>query len=71
MRYHKTTHISGPEAADILASAWVSLNPFPVMNIFDRWFDIRRMTEGEVRNFSHDFMRNAAGEIRAGILKPH
>ena len=71
MRYHKVTAISAPDVACILDSAWVSLNPSPVMNLFDRWFDIRRMTEGEVEDFAHDFMRNAAGEIQAGILRPH
>jgi hypothetical protein len=71
MRYHKVIAISEPDVACILRSPWVSLNPSPVMNLFDRWFDIRRMTENEVREFANDFMRSAAGEIRAGIAKPH
>ena len=71
MRYHKVTAISAPEVACILESDWVSLNPSPVMNLFDRWFDIRHMTESEVRNFTYDFARKAAGEIEAGILRPH
>ena len=66
MRYHKATAISAPDVACILGSAWVSLNPSPVMNIFDRWFDTRRMTKGEVDDFTQDFMRNVAG-----IVRPH
>lgn len=38
MRYHKVTEISSPDAISILDSAWVSLNPYPVMNLFDKWF---------------------------------
>ena len=71
MRYHKVTPISGPDVVCILDSAWVSLNSSPVMNIFDRWFDTRRMTKVEVDNFAQDFMREAAGEIKAGIVRPH
>ena len=71
MRYHKVTAILAPDVACILDSAWVSLNPYPVMNIFDRWFDTRRMTKGEVDDFTQDFMRNVAGEIKAGIVRPH
>jgi hypothetical protein len=68
MRYHKATPISSPEAICILDSAWLSLNSSPVMNLFDRWFDIRRMTAGEVE---HYFMREIAGDIHAGVTKPH
>jgi hypothetical protein len=71
MRYHKVTAISSPEASFILATAWVSLNPFPVMSVFDRWFDIRRMTAGEVSSFAEDWMREAAANVAAGRLKPH
>ena len=71
MRYHKVTEISVPDVLCILDSAWVSLNPSPVMNLFDKWFDIRRMTDGEVKSFTHDFIREIAGEIRAGIVRPH
>ena len=71
MRYHKVTAILAPDVAYILDSAWVSLNPYPVMNLFDRWFDTRRMTKGEVDDFTQDFMRNVAGEIKAGIVRPH
>ena len=71
MRYHKVTAILAPDVACILDSAWVSLNPSPVMNIFDRWFDTRRMTKAEVDAFTYDFMRDTAAELRAGIVKPH
>ena len=52
MRYHEATEISAPAGACILDSAWISLNPRPVMNLFDRWFGIRRMTNAEVHNFT-------------------
>ena len=71
MRYHKVTAITAPDVAYILDSGWVSLNSSPVLNIFDRWFDIRRMTKEEVDEFAQDFMRKAAGEIKAGIVRPH
>ena len=71
MRYHKATAIAAPDVACILDSAWVSLNSSPVINIFGRWFDIRRMTDREVRDFTNDFMPNTACELRAGIVRPH
>jgi hypothetical protein len=71
MRYHNVTTISPPEAARILDSAWLSCNPAPVMNLFDRWFDIRRMTSDEVRIFTDDFMREIASAVRAGVINPH
>lgn len=71
MRYHKVTPISSPDAICILDSAWLSLNPSPVMSLFDRWFDIRRMTDSEVKAFVADFMREIAGAVHAGIIKPH
>ena len=70
MRYHKATSIS-PDAVCILDSAWLSLNPSPVMKLFDRWFDIRRMTDSEVKKFTDDFMREIVGVINAGIINPH
>ena len=71
MRFHNATRISSPEAARILDSAWLSLNASPVISLFDRWFDIRRMTVGEVECFTDDFMREVAGQIHAGINRPH
>ena len=71
MRYHKVTRISSPDAICILDSAWLSLNSAPVLKLFDEWFDIRRMTDGEVRNFTDDFMREIADAVHAGISNPH
>jgi hypothetical protein len=71
MRYHKVSAISSPEATCILASAWLSLNPYPVVNLYDKWFDIRRMTVSEVKHFTDDFMREIAAAIHAGIITPH
>lgn len=71
MRYHKVTSISSLDAICILDSAWLSLNPSPVVELFDRWFDIRRMTDSEVKNFIDDFMREIADAVHAGIIKPH
>jgi hypothetical protein len=71
MRFHKVTAITSPAACSILDSAWVSLNANPVMNLFDAWFDIRRMTDKEVDSFTRDWMRSMAAEVRAGIVKPH
>ena len=71
MRYHKVTPISSPEAFGILHSAWVSLNPHPVMNLFDEWYDIRRMSVSEVNGFTDDWMRNMAAELKAGRVTPH
>ena len=41
------------------------------MNLFDREFDIRRMTISELKNFTHDFMREIADAVHAGIMRPH
>lgn len=71
MRYHKVTAISATHFTSIVDSAWISLNPSPVLSLFDKRFDTRRMTEEEVTNFICDFMREIASEIQAGILRPH
>ena len=71
MRYHKVTPISSPDAICIVDSDRLSLNPSPVMSIFDRWFDIRRMTDSEVKDFTDDFMREIADAVHAGIINPH
>lgn len=71
MRYHKVSSITQPEASHIIDSGWVSLNAYPVMTLFDRWFDIRRMTDDEVVRFTDDWMRAMAAELRAGRVKPH
>jgi hypothetical protein len=71
MRYHKVSAISSSEATCILAGAWLSLNPHAVVNLFDEWFDIRRMTANEVNHFTDDFMRVISGAIQAGIITPH
>ena len=71
MRYHKVIPISSPDAICILDSAWVSRNAAPVMKFFDEWFDIRHMTDSEVRNFTDDPMREIADAVRAGIINPH
>ena len=71
MRYHKVTTITSPEAICILDSNWLSLNSAPVIKLFDEWFDIRRMTDSEVRNFTDDLMREIADAVRAGTTKPH
>ena len=71
MRYHKATEISAMDGVRILDAVWSSQNPYPIMCLYEHWFDIRRMTDREVIDFRSDFMRRAAGEIRAGIARPH
>ena len=71
MRYHKATAITHSQVDTILGSAWTSLNSVPVLNLFDRWFDVRRMTASEVQKFSNDWVRAIAAEIKAGIVRPH
>jgi uncharacterized oligopeptide transporter (OPT) family protein len=71
MRYHKATAISQSQVDMILGSAWTSLNSVPVLNLFDRWFDVRRMTSSEMQKFTNDWVRAIAAEIKAGIVTPH
>ena len=71
MRYCTAMSISNLDADYILHSDWVSLNPHPVINLFDRRFDIRQMTYSEVESFANDCMRTAIAEIAAGSVKPH
>ena len=71
MRFHKAIEISAPDGHCILDGRWSSLSRSPVIKLFDKWFDVRRMTDDEVESFSHDFMREIASKIRAGIVRPH
>jgi hypothetical protein len=71
MRYYKAISISNLDADYILQSDWTSLNSYPVISLFDRWFDVRQMTSGEVESFTNDCMRTVVAEIAAGRVTPH
>jgi hypothetical protein len=66
MRFHKATQITRVEADFIIETAQESLNDLLVLNHFDDWFDVRRMTENEVRSFLDDLMRADLADIEAG-----
>jgi hypothetical protein len=57
MRYHKAVEITKPEADSIIATADASLCDTVVISHFDRWYDVRQMTRGELDAFVADLAR--------------
>ena len=71
MRYLQATEISRPEADHIRRTADDSVAKIVVISIGTRWFDVRRLTERELRGFVDQLMRGELALIRAGRDTPH
>ncbi len=71
MRYHKAVLITRPEAEYIIRSPSVSLNTCAVVESFDVWYDVRRMTEAEMEDFVASLHRDHLAGVASGRLTPH
>ena len=71
MRFHKAIAVNEPEARYIIDHKTSSLNECVVIEHFGEWFDVRRMTEEEVRVFLEDLNRARGDEVTAGLNTPH
>jgi hypothetical protein len=71
MRYFEATEITRPEADHIRLTADDSVSKIVVISLGTRWFDVRRLTEQELRGFVDQLVRGELELIRAGRDTPH
>ena len=71
MQYHKATLITRPEAEFIIKNPTSSLNECVVVECFELWYDVRRMTESELTDFLDTLQRAHLADITAGSITPH
>lgn len=57
MRYHKAIEITKPEANSIIATADAFLCDTVVISHSDKWYDVRKMSCGELEAFVADLAR--------------
>ena len=71
MRYHKAILITRPEADFLIANPTTSLNECVVVECFDSWYDVRRMTESELSKFVDALHRKHLADVTSGSITPH
>jgi hypothetical protein len=71
MRYFAATDITRPEADHIRLTSDESHSNILVISLGTRWYDVRRLTEKELRDFVDQLMREELEVIRAGCDTPH
>jgi hypothetical protein len=72
MRLHQVRKISWAEAKLICQTCTSSLNAKAVMSHNEHdWYDIRRMTEGELEDFVRDLLRAERALLQSGLMLPH
>jgi hypothetical protein len=71
MLYHKAIQITRPEADFIIRHPTSSLNECVVVECFELWYDVRRMTESELAAFLETLHRAHLADIAAGSITPH
>jgi hypothetical protein len=71
MRYHKAILITRPEADYIIHNPTSSLNDCVVVECFEAWYDVRRMTESELSDFVDTLHRERLADISSGLLTPN
>jgi hypothetical protein len=71
MRYFNAAEITRPEADHIRLTCEESLSSIVVISLGSKWYDVRRLTEKELRNFVDQMLRQELELIRAGCDTPH
>jgi len=71
MRYFNAIEITRPEAQHIRLTSGESLSTTVVISFGSRWFDVRRLTERELRKFVEQLLRDEVAGILAGCDAPH
>jgi len=71
MRYFDATEITRPQADHIRLTSDESHSNILVISLGTRWYDVRRLTEKELRDFVDQLMREELEVIRAGCDTPH
>jgi hypothetical protein len=71
MRYFPATEITRPEADHIRLTADDEVSKIVVILLDTRWYDVRRLTEQELRGFVDQLVRGGLELVRAGRDTPH
>jgi hypothetical protein len=71
MRYHKAIRVTRPEADFIIRNPTSSLNDCVVVECFESWYDVRRMTESELSDFVDALHCERLADISSGLLTPN
>jgi hypothetical protein len=71
MRYFQATEITRPEADHIRLTADDPVSKIVVISLGTRWFDVRRLTEQELRGFVDQLVRGVLELVRARRDTPH
>jgi len=70
-RFQKAKVISEAEARYIVDHATEASSGCVVIQHWDQWFDVRRMTEKEIEHLIDDLDRARSAELAAGVIHPH
>jgi hypothetical protein len=71
MRYFQATEITRTEADHIRLTTDGSVSKVVVISLGTRWYDVRRLTEKELRGFVDQLVRGELELMRAGRDTPH
>jgi hypothetical protein len=71
MRYFQAREITRPEADHIRLTADDAVSKIVVISLGTRWFDVRCLTEQELRGFVDQLVRGELELLRAGRDTPH
>jgi hypothetical protein len=71
MRYFNATEVTRPEADYIRQTTDESLSNTVVISLSSRWYDVRRLTDKELRDFVEQLLREELELVRAGGQIPH
>jgi hypothetical protein len=71
MRYFQATEITRPEADYIRLTTDESVSSIVVISLGPRWYDVRRLTEKELRGFVDQLLRGEQDLVHAGRDAPH
>jgi hypothetical protein len=71
MRYFNASEITRPEADYIRLTCTQSRSATLVISLGSKWYDVRALTEKELRTFVEHLLREELELIQAGGTTPH
>ncbi len=71
MRYFAAGEVTRPEADYIRRTSDESPSDTVVISLNEKWYDVRLLTERELRDFVEQLLRQEMALLRAGCDTPH
>jgi len=71
MRYHKAITISEEQAQEITSKRTTALSDVVVISRGERYYDVRAMTETEIKAFVDDLARAEYADMKAAVARPN